>query len=161
VKAAQDSAALERARGARDVEGGVGYSRVSGGNTMGGGVSFDLPFHDQNQGNIARADVAVQQATEMVTASRFLVLTDVASAFAAFQTSAKIAALYESGYLDQARRSLEITTFAFQRGASSLLAVLDAERTYRDVQLKYRQALATLMTNVRQLNFVVGKQVVK
>jgi cobalt-zinc-cadmium efflux system outer membrane protein len=161
VKAAQDSAALERARGARDVEGGVGYSRVSGGNTMGGGVSFDLPFHDQNQGNIARADVAVQQATEMVTASRFLVLTDVASAFAAFQTSARIAALYESGYLDQARRSLEITTFAFQRGASSLLAVLDAERTYRDVQLKYRQALATLMTNVRQLNFVVGKQVVK
>lgn len=160
LKAAQDTALLERANGARDVSAGVDYTKSTGSNALGGGISFDLPFHDRNQGNIAKADVAVRQATEMEAASRYLVLTDVVSAFAAFQTSAQVVKLYESGYLDQARQSLDIATYAFQRGASSLLNVLDAERTYRDVQLNYRQALAALMTNARQLNFVVGRQVV-
>ena len=35
-------------------------------------------------------------------------------------------------------------TYVFQRGAGSLLDLLDAERTYRDTQLAYRQALAEL-----------------
>jgi hypothetical protein len=39
--------------------------------------------------------------------------------------------------------------------------LLDAERTYRDTQSAYRQALADYMTSVQQLNFVVGKQVVQ
>jgi cobalt-zinc-cadmium efflux system outer membrane protein len=160
LRAAQDTAVLERANGARNVNAGVDYTKSTGSNALGANFSFDLPFHDQNQGNIAKADVAVRQATEMEAASRYLVLTDVASAFAAFQTSAQVVKLYESGYLDQARQSLDITTYAFQRGASSLLNVLDAERTYRDVQLNYRQALAALMMNARQLNFVVGRQVV-
>lgn len=159
VTLARDAAALERANRARDIAGNVGYEQGAGTSTVGVGASFDLPFHDRNQGNIAKADVAVQQATATEAATRVLVLTDVTSAFAALQTSARVVKLYEAGYLDQARRSLEITTYAFQRGSSSLPSLLDAERTYRDTQLAYRQALAAFMTNVRQINFVVGKQV--
>jgi cobalt-zinc-cadmium efflux system outer membrane protein len=154
---AQDSAALARGNRARDVSGNVGYTRLTDSSTLGVGVSFDLPFHDRNQGNILHADIAVRQAAETEASVRFGVLTDVSNAFAAFQTSEKIVKLYESGYLDQTRRSLDITTYAFQRGATSLLNLLDAERTYRDTQIAYRQALATHMTNVRQLIFVVGK----
>ena len=157
LKLAQDSAALARGNRARDVSGSVDYTRQVDSNTLGVGVSFDLPFHDRNQGNILHADIAMRQAAESEAAVRFTVLTDVTTAFAAFQTSEKIVKLYESGYLDQTRRSLEITTYAFQRGATSLLNLLDAERTYRDTQIAYRQALATHMTNIRQLTFVVGK----
>jgi len=160
TKAAQRAAALERSNASRSVDGNVDVVRSGGSFALGLGVAFELPFYDHNQGNIARADVAVRQALETEAATRFLVLTDVTSAFAAYESSARVVRLYESGYLDQARQSREITTFAFQRGASSLLSVLDAERTYRDVQLNYRQAVAALMTNARQLNFVVGKQVV-
>lgn len=161
LRAAEAGAVLERGNAARPVDGSVDYTRVAGTNQLGVGVAFELGVNDHNQGNIAKADVAVHQAEEAEAATRFLVLTDVTSAFAAFQASTKIVKLYESGYLDQARQSRDITTFAFQRGASSLLSVLDAERTYRDVQLNYRQAVAALMTNARQLNFVVGKQVVQ
>ena len=161
LRAAEAGAVLERGNAARPVDGSVDYTRVAGTNQLGVGIAFDLGVNDHNQGNIARADVVVHQAQEAEAATRFLVLTDVTSAFAAFQSSAKIVSLYESGYLDQARQSRDITTFAFQRGASSLLNVLDAERTYRDVQLNYRQALAAFMTNARQINFVVGKQVVQ
>jgi hypothetical protein len=36
---------------------------------------------------------------------------------------------------------------------------LDAERTYRDTQVGYLQALAAYMTSVQQINLAVGKQV--
>jgi cobalt-zinc-cadmium efflux system outer membrane protein len=157
LKLAQDSAALARANRARDVNGSLGYMRATASDTLGAGVSFDLPFRDRNQGNILHADIAVRQAAETEASVRFGVLTDVSNAFAAFQTSEKIVKLYESGYLEQTRRSLEITSYAFQRGATSLLNLLDAERTSRDTQIAYRQALATYLTNIRQLVFVVGK----
>jgi cobalt-zinc-cadmium efflux system outer membrane protein len=161
LKLAKDSIELAKGNRARDVTGNYGYQNVAGANTIGGGLSFDLPFGDRNQGNIAHAEIALKQATETEAATRVLVLTDVENAFAAFQTSAKIVKLYESGYLDQAQQSLDITNYAFRQGATTLSNLLDAQRTNRQIQLAYRQALATLMTNARQLNLVVGKQVIK
>ena len=89
------------------------------------------------------------------------VLTDVVSAFAAYQTSEKVVALYQSGYLDQAKESLDITTYVYQNGSGTILDLLDAERTYRATQLAFRQALAAYMTAVQQINFVVGRQVMQ
>ena len=48
-----------------------------------------------------------------------------------------------SGYLKQAQDSRDISEYAYKRGAASLLDFLDAERSYRSVQLAYRQALAS------------------
>jgi len=121
----------------------------------------DLPFHDRNQGNIAHAKVAIAQATEQQEFLRSTVLTDVVNAYATFQTSEKVVALYQSGYLDQAKQSLDITTYVYQQGSGTLLDLLDAERTYRSTQLAYRQALAAYMTSVQQINLAVGRQVLQ
>jgi cobalt-zinc-cadmium efflux system outer membrane protein len=161
LKQAQDQARLERGNGARDLTAGADYAKTGPDNSIGLGVSFDLPFYDRNQGNIAHADIAVRQAIEAEAGTRSDVLTDVLSAFAGYQTSEKVVKLYESGYLDQARQSLDISNYAFQRGAASLLSLLDAERTYRSTQLAYRQALAAFLSSVEQINFVVGKQVMR
>ena len=88
-------------------------------------------------------------------------LTDVVNAYAAFQTSEKVLTLYQSGYLDQAKQSLDITTYVYQQGSGTLLDLLDAERTYRSTQLAYRQALAAYMTSVQQINLTVGRQVLQ
>jgi outer membrane protein, heavy metal efflux system len=160
VRLAKEAAALERGIRARDVSGNVDYTHAGPANTVGAGVAFDLPFHDRNQGNIARSDIAVRQAAETQAAVRAAVLTDVTSAVATLQTNQKILALYESGYLDKAKQSLDITTYVYQHGAGTLLDLLDAERTYRATQLAYRQALADYMTSIRQLNFAAGKQVI-
>jgi cobalt-zinc-cadmium efflux system outer membrane protein len=159
VTLAQNTLTLERSNRARDVSGDLDYSHTGPDNTMGVGVSIDLPIHDRNQGNIARSQVLVRQATEQELAARYLVITDVVNAYAAWQTSQKVVALYQSGYLNQAQQSLDISRYVYQRGAGNLLDLLDAERTYRDTQLGYRQALADYMTSVHQLNFAVGKQV--
>jgi cobalt-zinc-cadmium efflux system outer membrane protein len=159
VKQSRDAAVLEHKNAARDVEGDAGYVHNFPGNTVGVGMSIDLPIHDKNQGNIAHAEVAARQAVEVEVATRYGVLTDVTNAYAALQTSAKVVDLFQSGYLDQSKQSLDISNFVFQRGAGSLLDLLDAERTDRATQLAYRQALAAYLTSVRQINFAVGRQV--
>lgn len=159
VKLAQDSQALAFSNRARDVSAGVEYDRAGTLSAVGFSVSVDLPFHDRNQGNIAHSKVAVAQASELESHAINTVRTDVDTAFAALQTSERILALYQSGYLDQAKQSLDITTYVYQHGNGTLLDLLDAERTYRATQLGYRQALATYMTSVQQINFAVGKQV--
>jgi cobalt-zinc-cadmium efflux system outer membrane protein len=159
VKLARDTQALAYSNRARDLTGEVEYDRAGPFNGLGFGLSIELPIHDRNQGNIAHSQVAIRQADEIEAAARTSVLTDVVTAYAAFQTSEKVVSLYQSGYLDQARQSLEITTYVYQQGSGTLLDLLDAERTYRATQLAFRQALAAYMTAAQQINLVVGKQV--
>lgn len=56
----------------------------------------------------------------------------------------------------QAQQSRDISDYAYHRGAASLLDFLDAERSYRSVQLGYRQALASYLLAIEQLREAVG-----
>lgn len=161
VKLAEDTKTLQLSNKARDITGGVEYDRAGSLNAIGFSFSIDIPIHDRNQGNIARSQVALRQAAETEAQAVTTVVTDVLTAYAGLRASEKVLTLYESGYLDQAKQSLEITTYVYQKGSATLLDLLDAERTYRATQLAYRQALAAYMTVVEQINFVVGKQVMQ
>ncbi|HEY2435450.1 MAG TPA: TolC family protein [Vicinamibacterales bacterium] len=160
VDLARKSLTLEKSNKARDITGGLDYTHTGPQNVLGVSASLDLPIHDRNQGNIAKAEVQVLQATDTELATRYQVLTDVVNAYYGLRSSEKVVKLYESGYLDQAKQSLDISRYVFQRGAGNLLDLLDAERTYRDTQLGYRQALSNYMTSVAQINFAVGRQVI-
>ncbi len=160
TKLAGSTLDLARSNRARDITWEAEYDRNGPINGIGFGLSIEIPIHDRNQGEIARSQAAVRQAQETESASLVAVLTDVVNAYAALQTNEQVLALYESGYLEQARQSREISRYAYDKGAASLLDLLDAERTYRATQLAYRQALAAHMTSVEQINFVVGKQVI-
>lgn len=161
VKLANDTVALAYGNRARDLTVEGEYKRNGTINGIGFGVSIEIPVHDRNQGEIARSKVAVRQAVVAAEAVQMGVLTDIRSAYAGYRTSDQVVSLYESGYLKQATDSREISGYAYQRGAASLLDLLDAERSYRATQLAYRQALAAYMMSIEQINFVVGKKVVQ
>jgi len=161
VTLAEHTQALEFSNKARDFTGGLEYDRDGSLNALGFSFSIELPFHDRNQGNIARSKLALRQAAETEAAATSTVLTDVLNAFATFQTTQKVVSLYQSGYLEQAKESRDISAYVYQRGSGTLLDLLDAERTYRATQLAFRQALAAYMTAIQQVNFVVGEQVLQ
>jgi cobalt-zinc-cadmium efflux system outer membrane protein len=166
VRLASDSISLAFGNRAKDWTWGTDYTYQSigpngTGNAVGFSLSFDLPVHDRNQGEIARSQAALRQAIETESSTEVGVRTDVVNAYYGLQTNEQIVALYESGYLNQATQSRDITQYAYQRGAATVLDVLDAERSYRATQLGYRQAIAAYMTTEEQVNQAVGAQVIR
>jgi cobalt-zinc-cadmium efflux system outer membrane protein len=156
ITAAQSQILLAKANAKVDVNGTYDFTHVSGENTASIFVNFELPIFNRNQGEIARTGYALTQAQEQEQGASDTVLSDVANAYEAVRSNDEIVQLYTSGYLKQAQDSLDISEYAYRRGAATLLDFLDAERSYRSVELAYRQALASYMTALEQLKEAVG-----
>jgi cobalt-zinc-cadmium efflux system outer membrane protein len=156
VAAARSQILLAKANGKVDVNGTADYSHVGGQSTASLFANFALPIFNRNQGEIARTAYALTQAQEQQQAANDVVLSDVANAYEAVKSNDEVVQLYTSGYLKQAQDSRDISEYSYKRGAASLLDFLDAERSYRTVQLAYRQALASYMTALEQLKEAVG-----
>src|SRR6202140_2711266 len=156
ITAAQSQILLAKANAKVDVNGTYDFTHVSGENTASIFANFELPIFNRNQGEIARTAYALTQAQEQQQAASDTVLSDVSNAFGAVKSNEEIVQLYAGGYLKEAQDSRDINEYAYKRGAASLLDFLDAERSYRSVQLAYRQALAAYMTALEQLKEAVG-----
>ncbi len=156
VTAAQSQAALAVANGKRDLSASFNYTHTAGVNSGAFFFNIDLPIFDRNQGEIARTRYAVTQAEELQTETAQQVLTDVTDAYANLHTNDEVVQLYQSGYVDMATESRDISRYSYEHGVASLLDYLDAERTYRASQLAYRQALANYMTALEQMREAVG-----
>ena len=156
ITAARSQILLAKANGKVDVNGTGDYSHVGGQSTASIFVNFALPIFNRNQGEIARTGYALTQAQQQEQAANDTVLSDVGNAYEAVRSNQEVVQLYTSGYLKQAEDSRDISQYAYKRGAASLLDFLDAERSYRVVQLAYRQALASYMNALEQLKEAVG-----
>jgi outer membrane protein, heavy metal efflux system len=156
ITAAQSQILLAKANAKVDVTGTGDFTHVSGENTASFFVNFPLPIFNRNQGEIARTGYALTQAQEQQQSASDTVLSDVANAYEALRSNDEVVQLYTSGYLKQAQDSRDISEYAYKRGAASLLDFLDAERSYRSIQLAYRQALGSYMTALEQLKEAVG-----
>jgi len=156
ITAAQSQLALAKANGKHDLNTTFNYTHVGAVNSGAFFFNIQLPIFDRNQGEIARTQYAITQSQELSSEQSSIVLTDVANAYEALRTNDEIVQLYQSGYLKQAEDSRDISQYAYQRGAASLLDYLDAERSYRATELAYRQALASYMSALEQLRQAVG-----
>jgi cobalt-zinc-cadmium efflux system outer membrane protein len=156
ITAAQSQIQLAKANAKVDVNGTYDFTHVSGENTASIFANFELPVFNRNQGEIARTGYAFTQAQEQQQSASDTVLSDVANAYEAVRSNEEVVQLYTSGYLKQAQDSRDISEYAYKRGAASLLDYLDAERSYRAVELAYRQALAAYMTALEQLKEAEG-----
>lgn len=156
VTAANSQYALQKANGKRDFTGEINYTHLSDINDISIFGQMEMPLFDRNQGEIARAGFGITQAQEQQKFASGQVMTDVRDAYENLLSNNKVVNLYRSGYLDEAQQSLQISQYAYTRGAASLLDFLDSERSYRATQLGYRQALASYLLALEQLREAVG-----
>jgi cobalt-zinc-cadmium efflux system outer membrane protein len=156
ITAAQSQLSLAKANGKPDVTAQANYTHVADTNTASLFASIPLPIFNRNQGEIARTRYAITQSQELSSEQASIALTDVTNSYEGLRTADEVVALYQSGYLKEAEDSRDISQYAYQHGAASLLDFLDAERSYRTTELAYRQALANYMTSLEQLRQAVG-----
>jgi outer membrane protein, heavy metal efflux system len=155
ITAANSQYTLAKADGKQDVTAQADYTHI-GLNTASFFASMPLPVFNRNQGEITRTRYAITQSQELSSEQASLALTDVGNSYEGLRAADQVVTLYQSGYLKQAEDSRDISQYAYQHGAASLLDFLDAERSYRTTELGYRQALANYMTSLEQLRQAVG-----
>jgi len=156
INSAQSQLNLAKANGKQDLDVTFDFSHVSAASSGSFFFNIPLPVFNRNQGEIARTRFALTQSQFTSTAARDTVFTDVRNAFEGLNSNQEIVTLYQSGYLQQAQESRDISEFAYKQGAAALLDYLDAERSYRATQLAYRQALAAYMVSLEQLKQATG-----
>ncbi len=160
VQRAQNDNRLAWANGSTDPIVGFEYQRSGPDNTA--GVIFQIPLRifDRNQGEKARTSLEIRRTEQIRTGLVAGIYRDVDSAYEAMQSLRTLILPYQQKYLTQAAENRETVSFAYARGGASLLEFLDAQKSYRDVQLNYRNLIAGYLSAVNQLNLAVGREVI-
>jgi len=158
ITAANSQYALAKANGKQDPTILGNYSHVNGISALTFSFSIPLAIFDRNQGNIAQTRIAIRQAEEQQKAASGQVLTDVRDAYTGVESNGRVAKIYVSGVLDEAKLSRDISEYSYHRGATALLDFLVAQRNYDAIELAYRQSVAAYLTSVEQLRQAVGSR---
>ena len=117
-------------------------------------VGIKLPLWNANRGEIARAEAEQRVATAAAARERIDVLTELEERLTALVVAADQASLLEREILPQATRSLELARLLYEEGETSLLDLLDAQRTFREAQrerLESHLAQAFAVADVQRL----------
>lgn len=152
LAATESARELARSQRVRDVSVGAQVERYPGSypvTTFGVGVSFPLFVNYDYAGEIQAAEASRHAALDVLARLRAQAINEIERARNEAQASADRLDRFEGTLLPAAERIASAAEFAFHRGASSVIEVLDARRTFRAVRLdalaaraEYAKALA-------------------
>src|SRR5260221_13399915 len=142
---------LAKSQQTRDITVGAQYERFPGSlpsNSIGFGISLPLFTGNDFSGDIRRAEVDRYAALDALDRARAIARNDIRRAASDLAASAERLERYDATLLNHAQRSAQAVELAFERGANSVLEVLDARRTLRAVRL---EALAARTDHAKAL----------
>jgi cobalt-zinc-cadmium efflux system outer membrane protein len=110
-------------------------------NSYSAGISIPLKFSALNRGEIQAAKNAVSQSETILMDTRLQITGEVAQAWFSFKAAEKQLRHYQDGLVNDAAKILEARTYAYQRGETGLIDLLNARRTYSELQVEYSETL--------------------
>jgi len=141
-RAAEASLRLQDAKRIPDLTLGAGVEQVpQGGSTYNFGFGIQLPVHDRNQGERAKALIQRMKAQNQQQQITNQVLSEVDKAAVAFEIQKRRVELYRSGVLAKVDDIQRLTEFSLKAGESSTIELLDAIRTRRETLAGFYQTL--------------------
>ncbi len=129
-------------------------------NTLGLSVQIPLRIFDKNQGEKKRTLIDIDRSQELTESARAQVFSDVDSAYEVVNSNIILLKPYKAKYLDQSTRVRDTVTFAYEHGGATLMDFLNAQSSYRQLQLAYLQLVGAYLTSAGQLNLAVGREVI-
>ncbi|WP_167018614.1 TolC family protein [Chitinophaga sp. Cy-1792] len=104
------------------------------------GIAIPLKFSNTYKGELKAAKYTLKQSEVQYQEVLLQISTEVTQAYMNYEAARKQVAQYRSGLMTEAEKVLEGKIYSYKRGETSLLEVLNAQRTYNDVQQNYYQA---------------------
>lgn len=156
AQAAQQQAHLSAARRARIGDIDVAFYRteeldkVSNGFTIG----LTIPLWNANRGEVARTAAAAALAEATAARTRVDLLAELEARARELHVAAGQVEIIERDILPAATRSVDVVRFSYEEGETSLLDLLDAQRTSRETQreaIEARFALALALADIQRL----------
>lgn len=151
---------LQLANGKVDFSIGTEYTHQRawgiGGSSIGVYVSTPLPFFNRNQGEIARAQRTISQATARSLALQSGIEAEVEKAYRQYAVSQRVLASIEGEMLSRARSVRETTEYSYRRGEASLLEFLDAQRAFNEAMQTYNDARGNFARSLYLIDAVAG-----
>ena len=148
---AQASLKLTRAGRVPDVDVGVGVIHsTSSENSIAPAPTFDslgmtfslpLPLFNRRTAEIRAAQLTFEQSEAILRAAEQKAEIDLRQALARYQLAVERVARFQSATLADAQKVLEAKRFSYQRGQTTLLDLLAAQRSANEVSLSYYDAL--------------------
>lgn len=109
--------------------------------TVSAGLSVPLKFSNRNKGELRALQQGIKQVEASYNHAEKQIKNEVIQAWYAYQASQQQVAHYQSGIMERAKKVLDGRAYSYRRGESSLLELLDAQRTYNETQMGYLEAM--------------------
>ena len=119
-------------------------------------LTLELPVYSRNQGEIQKSRVLQEQAGQAAAFVQARIRSEVETAYQSFTTSRQNIDRYTDIRRD-ADRVLASVRYAYLRGATTLIDLLEAQRSWFDTQTAYYQTLYTYRQNYVRLLYVTGQ----
>lgn len=119
-------------------------------------LTLELPVYARNQGEIQKSRVLADQAGQAATLVQARIRSEVETAYQSFVSSRQNVDRYV-GIRRDADQVLASVRYAYLRGATTLIDLLEAQRSWFDTQTGYYQALYTYRQNYVRLLYATGQ----
>jgi cobalt-zinc-cadmium efflux system outer membrane protein len=120
----------------------------SGAKIFTAGVGIPLKFSNLNKGEIDAAEYYEQQTAKQYTFVKQKITNEIVTAYQNFLSTEKQVINFQENLLQQSEHVLKGKIYSYDRGETSLLEVLNAQRTFNEIQSSY---IETLVENYRAL----------
>ncbi|GAB4022269.1 TolC family protein [Spirosoma koreense] len=119
-------------------------------------LTLELPVYSRNQGEIQKSRVLQEQAGQAAALVQARIRSEVETAYQSFMTSRQNIDRYIAIRRD-ADQVLASVRYAYLRGATTLIDLLEAQRSWFDTQTAYYQTLYTYRQNYVRLLYATGQ----
>jgi cobalt-zinc-cadmium efflux system outer membrane protein len=120
------------------------------------GVSIPLNLSNANKGALNAAQLTAQQSEMRYKAIELQITSEVAQAYNKYKVACRQAGQFNTGLLNEAETIFKKKVYGYERGETSILELLNAQRTYNDVQINYSETLYNCAAALIELERACG-----
>ncbi len=149
---------LQKATAIPDVSLSLSYDKYGGYGTnfLGGGIEFNLPFFDRNQGGIKQAHIAIDQSKFQLQNQQNQVESDVATNYKGALRLEKLYNSFDPQFKSDFNHLIQEVFKNYEKRNISLLEFLDFYDSYKTNTLQLNTLQLNRVTSLEQLNYVTG-----
>jgi len=124
--------------------------------TVSAGIAIPLKFSNHYKGELKQAQFQISQSEVLYEKAELQISTEIAQAMQNYTAACKQVESYDHGMLESAQIVRKGKIYSYSRGETSLLEVLNAQRTYNDIQQNYFETLFNRAVSLVELEKAAG-----